>query len=252
MNELLPALILTLGIQVVFFAFAAWFKTDKVTDLSYGLTFVIVALYLVFSNPLSLVSVMLTAMVTLWGIRLAAYLFVRILKIGKDKRFDGIRERFWSFAKFWTLQGVAIWIIMVPVILGIDGSATTIFWIGVFIWLIGLLIETVADWQKYIFKNNSKNKGKWIETGLWKYARHPNYFGELLVWWGIFLAAIPGLAGVEFLAIVGPIGISALLLFVTGIPPLQKQMQKKYGGILAFNSYVERTRLLVPLPKLKK
>lgn len=248
---LLISLALTIGIQVIFFTFAAYFKTDKVTDLSYGLTFVIVALYLVITQQHSLFHIILASMVVLWGIRLASYLFIRILKMKKDDRFDGIRENFWSFAKFWTLQGISIWIILLPTIIGMQKEAkvSMIAILGIIIWLVGLVVETIADWQKYAFKNDRKTKNKWTDIGLWKYARHPNYFGELLVWWGIFVYVSSSLQGVEFLTIVGPLVISALLLFVTGIPTVASRLEKKHGNNKEFKAYKKNTRLLIPLPK---
>jgi steroid 5-alpha reductase family enzyme len=240
MNELLITLGLALGIQVVFFIFAAAFKTDKVTDLSYGLTFIIIAAYLYVVGQTSLA---LAAMVVLWGLRLASYLLVRIIHMKKDSRFDGIRENFWAFAKFWAGQGVAVWIIMLPVIIG--GSSSWL-WVGVIIWALGLGIETVADWQKYTFKK--RNKDSFVNIGVWRYARHPNYFGEMLVWWGVFFALVP-FTGWAWLAIIGPLSITSILLFVTGIPPLEKHMQKKYGKDPAFKQYVKNTRLLVPIKK---
>ena len=243
MNNILSALFITLGIQAVFFLFAASFQTDKVTDLSYGLTFVILAI--MFANA-SLFSIILAGMIVLWGARLAGYLFFRILKMKKDDRFDGIRENFWRFAKFWTLQGIAIWVIMLPALIAMTGETAqppTVSIIGLLVFLAGLIIETIADWQKYRFK--AQGKSGFIQTGLWKHARHPNYFGELLVWWGVFLYTLPVLQGWEYLSVVGPIAITVLLLFVTGVPTLEKKMRKKKG----YAAYKKQTRLLVPLPK---
>lgn len=250
MNELLSTFLIALGLQAIFFAVAATFKTDKVTDLSYGLTFVIVALFLFWRHQTPYAG-LLAAMITLWGIRLASYLFIRILKMGRDRRFDGIREKFWAFAKFWLLQGIAIWVIMLPAIFGMRAGQTIspVSYVGLAIFLLGLLIETFADWQKYQFKNDPKNRGKWIASGIWKHARHPNYFGELLVWWGIFLYVVPTLQGWGWLTVISPLFITVLLLFVTGIPPLRKQMDEKYGKNPKYQSYLKKTRLLVPIPK---
>lgn len=239
MNDLLLTLGVALGIQVVFFAFAAALKTDKVTDLSYSLTFIIIAAYLFSTGQTSLV---VASMVGLWGLRLATYLLVRIIRMKRDKRFDGIREDFFRFAKFWLLQGVAVWVIMLPVTLG----GTSWMWFGIALWALGLVIETVADWQKYCFKE--KNKQAFTNVGLWKYARHPNYFGEMLVWWGVFFTILP-VSGWAWAGIVGPLFITILLRYGTGVPPLEKHMQERYGKDSKFKEYVKNTRLLVPLPK---
>jgi steroid 5-alpha reductase family enzyme len=253
---LLQALLITLGIQILFFAIAAINKTDKVTDLSYGLTFVILAWYLLGKQDnSSLQGAIITALITLWGVRLAGYLFVRILKIGKDARFDGIREKFFSFAKFWTLQGFAIWIIMLPSIILLSKEMQSqglylVSILGIVAWALGFTIETIADYQKYVFKNNPKNKGKFINSGVWKYARYPNYFGEILMWWSIFFIAAPHLQGAELLSVLSPIFISYLLLKGTGIPPLEKRYNKKFGKDPAYQKYKRDTNLLVPIPKL--
>jgi steroid 5-alpha reductase family enzyme len=228
-------------IQVAFFAFASWFKTDKVTDLSYGLTFVIVALWLWYlGTPLALV-----IMPILWGLRLAGYLFMRILRTKTDKRFDGIRESFWAFAKFWLLQAVAIFVISLSMIAADPAvlSSSYLIW-GWLIFALGLIIESVSDQQKFNFKNQPANKGRFITTGLWRYSRHPNYFGEMLVWWGVYLFVLPSLSGWGHLAILSPLFITTLLLFVSGIPTLEKKYPERYGQ--AWLDYKRRTSLLIP------
>lgn len=229
------------AIQVAFFAWASFFKTDKVTDLSYGLTFILVAAYLIWQGGPTL----LLLLPILWGFRLSGYLFSRILKIKKDQRFDGIREKFWPFAKFWILQAISILIISLPFIFAsLNNFSVRISYFSAFIFTLGLVLETIADWQKYQFKNNSANQGKFIQTGLWRYSRHPNYFGEMLVWWGIYLASLPSLQGLQHLAILSPIYIMSLLLFVSGVPTLEKGYAKKYGQ--TWLEYKKRTSLIIP------
>lgn len=250
-NYVLLALLISFLIQIFFFAIAASLKTDKVTDLSYGLTFIIISLYFLFTNQLSLPNILVATMVIMWGLRLATYLFIRILKTKTDKRFDGIRENFLKFAQFWILQGLSIWVISLPTVyfLNQDNNITNfVTYIGFFVWAIGLIIETIADYQKFTFTN--KNKGKWISTGLWKYSRHPNYLGELFVWWGIFLYVFPSLSELGFLTILGPIFITILLLFVSGIPILERKADKKYGKNNEYLSYKKKTGIL--FPKLSK
>lgn len=252
MHPLIQTLILSLAVQCVFFAFAAWRKTDVVTDLSYGLTFIILAIYaFIFHSPHHLAHGLLVGMVTIWGVRLAGYLFMRILIIKSDKRFDGIRERFWEFAKFWVLQAISVWLILLPVqVTLIWGTGDGIAWamsLGLLLWLLGLGIETVADLQKFFFKLNPKHAGQWTDVGLWSKARHPNYFGEMLTWWGVFMYAATLIAGWGWLSIIGPIYITSLLLFVTGVPPLEQSYQKRYGKNEAYRAYKARTNLLVPV-----
>jgi steroid 5-alpha reductase family enzyme len=246
-------LAVSLVVQALFFAVATTFKTDKVTDLSYGLTFVILALGLLLTSrdgggP----GLVLALMVVLWGGRLAGYLVYRIVRMGRDARFDGIRERFWAFAKFWLLQGIAVWVIMLPVTLWFSrpGPWNGLMAIGAGTWLSGLVIETTADLQKFREKSRPGGGSRWVASGLWRYSRHPNYFGELLCWWGVFVFVAGDLSAWSWLAVAGPVAITALLLFVTGIPTLEASALRKWGRDPAYAEYRRRTRLLVPLPRI--
>jgi len=246
-SALLTTLGLSMGVQAVFFVFAASLKTDKVTDLSYGLTFVALAgLVLVNPDSRAPAQLALAGMVILWGVRLATYLLYRIIRIKRDPRFDGVREHFWTFFRFWFFQGVAVWVIMLPVILWFErpGPWSAGKTIGLSIWFAGLVIETIADIQKFVLK--SRGGSRWMDTGLWRYSRHPNYFGEMLCWWGVFVFAAGDLGGWIWLAVIGPLGITYLLLFVTGIPTLEKSAERKWGRDPAYRDYRRRTSRLVP------
>lgn len=238
--ELWTTLAISFAVQILFFIVAASLKTDKVTDLSYGISFIVIALYLAFVRQF-FETWILSVVVIIWGIRLASYLFIRILHMKSDARFDGIREHFWKFAGFWFFQAIVVWLISLPVTIG----TAWLLWPGVVVAFAGILIESVADYQKFQFKKN--NRG-FTHVGLWKYSRHPNYFGELLVWWGLFVAVLPGLQGWQWFALFGPITITILLLFITGIPTVESRMKRKYGKDPKFRKHVTNTRLLVPLP----
>jgi steroid 5-alpha reductase family enzyme len=253
-----PTLLWTLGaalaVQAVFFIFAAAFKTDKVTDLSYGLSFVILAVALLIEARGGTVpQLVLSLMVVLWGARLAAYLLYRIVRMKRDPRFDGVRERFWAFAKFWLLQGVAVWVIMLPVTLWFvrPGPGSWRMVAGFLVWLAGLVIESTADLQKFREKSRPGGASRWVSRGLWRYSRHPNYFGELLCWWGVFVFVAGDLSGWSWLGVAGPLAITALLLFVTGIPTLEASARRKWGTDPGYAEYRRRTRLLVPLPRFR-
>lgn len=250
-NVLIYSLAAIFIIQILFFIFASYFKTDKVTDLAYGTTFVIISWALLLINKtFDLMHVILTLMITVWGLRLSGYLFYRILKTKKDKRFDGIRENFGKFAVFWMVQTLTIFIIMLPVIMllnmksNITLSMITI--VGFFIWCTGFIIETIADHQKFVFRNNPKNKDKWIDTGLWHNSRHPNYFGEILCWIGVFVYVMPLLSNLAWMSIFSPISIIILLLFFTGIPPLEKNADKLFGKNTQYREYKKTTSVLIP------
>ena len=254
METVIITLIISILIQAIFFLFAATFKTDKVTDLSYGLGFIFLVVYLLMSNDSAgVVQSVISIMIILWGLRLIIYLFQRILMIGKDKRFDGIRENFWKFFQFWLFQAIAVWVISLPSSIIISKNIlpeySVLLYVGATIWMLGIITEGFADSQKFNFKNDPKNKDKWIETGIWKYSRHPNYFGEILCWWGIYFISLPYLTGFEHVAIIGPLFITFLLLFVSGIPPLEKKYNEKYKNDPSYQNYKNRTSLLLPLPK---
>lgn len=251
LNDLLLTLLVSLGIQAVLFAFAATLKTDKVTDLSYGLTFVVLAGWLLLKGDVSAAAqVALAAMVIVWGVRLAGYLFYRIMTIGRDARFDGIREHFWPFFKFWFGQGVAVWVIMLPVTIWFSrpGPWNLLMTIGLVIWAAGLIVETIADAQKFVAKQTPGGGDRWVDTGLWSLSRHPNYFGEMLCWWGVYVFVVIDLGVWNSLGILGPVSITYILLKVTGIPTLEKSAKKKWGDNPDYQAYVARTRRLVPLP----
>ncbi len=253
MEIIFTSFIISIVIQAFFFAIAATFKTDKVTDLSYGLGFILLMVYILFSNSsVGVVQSSVALLIIAWGIRLITYLFRRILVTGKDKRFDGIRENFWKFFQFWFIQAIAVWVISIPAIITVSKPSplniSVFYFIGIFVWLTGITIESIADSQKFIFKSDPNNKDKWIESGIWKYSRHPNYFGEIICWWGIYIITLPHLEKLEHLAIAGPLFITSLLLFVSGIPPLEKKYNERYKNNPKYQDYKKRTSILVPLP----
>lgn len=253
-NPVISSLIFSFTINMVFFAFAAAFKTDKVTDLSYSLSFFILAPVLLFSagNSYLFEQLLLTISIMIWAFRLGAYLLKRIITIGKDDRFDDKRNDFLKFLNFWILQTLVVWIVMLPFSLFLTARpvqtspGSTI--IGITIFLMGIIIESFSDAQKFAYRSKEENKGHWVDTGFWKYSRHPNYFGEILVWWGLFIVTIPMLSGWGWITIIGPMTITLFLFKVSGIPLLEKQNDIKYGDNPEFASYRENTSLLIPLP----
>ncbi len=253
MTAIEVSFLVALGVNAVFFVVAAIRKTDLVTDLSYSLSFAVLALALPDIGAHKLVQLVAALMVLLWAFRLGGYLFARILRIRVDHRFDEMRDKPLRFANFWLLQAISVGVIMLPVsyMLGRDGASRFGPWAvaGVLIWFLGLAIETVSDAQKSAFKGTEKNRGHFISSGLWRYSRHPNYFGEMLVWWGLFVYAVPFLRGAAFVVAVGPVFLTLLLLFVSGIPLLEKIAEAKYGDDPAYREYKRRTSILLPLPR---
>jgi len=239
----------SLIIQIILFVPAFIYKTDKLTDLSYSISFFILAGFAFWQSTRETTHILLFVMITLWAIRLGTYLFIRIKKINRDKRFDGIRESFIRFLKFWIGQGIVVWLVMISSILYFNQTAEMNYltWLGLVLWFIALVVETIADWQKYVFINNPGNKNQWIESGLWKYSRHPNYFGEILHWIAIYIFVISGMGVMDSLiALVSPIFIIIVIVFATGLPMLEKGADKKWGDNHSYLEYKKRTSILIP------
>lgn len=242
-------LLISLGIQIILFIPAFILKTDKLTDFSYSLTFIILSGIMYLKSDQDIFKLILFLMIATWGFRLGYYLVKRIWKIGRDKRFDEIRMNFTKFLSFWLFQGAVIPLILIPSIfffnLEISYSPVLIF--GFVVWLTGFLTEAISDFQKYRFINNPKNKDKWVNTGLWKISRHPNYFGEILCWVGIYFYTFSSLVGIQkLISLISPLTIFVLLLFVSGIPKLEEKADKKWGKDKDYQKYKEKTAVLIP------
>jgi steroid 5-alpha reductase family enzyme len=251
-------LLILLGISFVInmgmFLIAYLQQTDKLTDISYALTFVVLVLVSAMAaSEITTPKLVIGALTIVWAERLGTYLLVRVRTFGRDKRFDDVRNDFWKFARFWLGQALTVWIILLPTMLAIRAThKPSALWLtlGAVIWAMGFIIEGVADIQKFRFIIDVKNKGKWIDRGLWHVARHPNYFGEISVWTGVYIACVSALSlPAALIALVSPLFIACLLLFVSGVPPLEKSADKKWGKNPAYKAYKARTRLLVPLPR---
>jgi steroid 5-alpha reductase family enzyme len=249
---ILLSFLVALAMNAAFFVVAATRKTDVVTDLSYSLSFAVLAIVLPFVGAHEPVQLTASLLVLVWAGRLGGYLFLRILRMKVDHRFDDMRDKPLRFARFWLLQAVSVAVIMLPVsyLLGRDDAPGFGLWAvaGVAVWLVGLVVEAAADAQKSAFKAKEENRERFITSGLWRYSRHPNYFGEMLVWWGLFVFAVPFLDGAAFAVVIGPVFITVLLLFVSGIPLLERSAEARYGDDPAYREYKRRTSILVPLP----
>lgn len=254
MAPLLLFLLISLAIQFVLFIPAFLFKTDKLTDLSYSLTFLLLVGIAFFSTDFSWQALILFSMIALWALRLGTYLFIRILFMGKDKRFDEYRDNFLLFLRFWVLQGLTVWVVLLSSFLFFNQTPrfTILSLIGLLVWLAGFIIESFADAQKFVFIRSKKNVGRWIHSGLWAYSRHPNYFGEILCWLGVFLFVVSSLSLTQSLiAFISPLFIAIILIFGTGLPPLEKSADKKWGHNSAYRKYKKETSILVLWPKKK-
>lgn len=250
-SYILATLGVSLAINILMFLVAFRLQSDKLTDISYSVTFAVIAVWAFTLSDRSAYHSVLLVLVFLWAVRLGSFLLYRILKNGKDKRFDDMRGNFFKFGRFWVAQAVTVWAVMIPSVLAASHQAalSTVAYVGMALWTVGLIIETIADVQKIQFKNNPANKGKWIESGIWRYSRHPNYFGEIVVWIGVYIVAATSLPFVQAaIGLISPLFIIVLLLFVSGIPILEKSADKRWGNDPAYKKYKKRTSLLIPLP----
>ena len=248
-SELLNIFLLSMGANLLMFAFAYIFQTDKLTDISYSLTFLLVAVYgFVCLSANGAVDVIALALVSLWALRLGGYLFWRIHKMGRDKRFDDIRNNFKSFLGFWVMQGLTVFVIMVSYTLLVSKagkSMQALAWVAVGISLAGWLIETVSDYQKFVFKQ--KHPDRFMSEGLWSRIRHPNYLGEILFWTGMSLLASVYLEGLRAIVQwISPIWIALIIIEFSGVPPLEKSWEKRYGDDPKFQAYLKRSWRMIP------
>lgn len=227
-------------------------QTEKYFDLTGSLTYISVTLLaVIFSPEKDLRSILLLGLVTIWAVRLGTFLFQRIKAAGEDRRFRDLKTSFPRFLLTWTIQGLWVTFSMAAALavitsekrVGLDLFAV----IGFLTWLLGISIEAVADSQKRIFKADLENKGKFISTGLWSWSRHPNYFGEIVLWLGIAIIAIPVLSGWQWVTMISPLFIYILLTRISGIPMLEKRADEKWGGQPDYESYKSKTSVLFPL-----
>lgn len=250
MSNLILTFIIALGINLFMFIPAYLFKTDKLTDISYSITFVVVAIFGLMQSSLNLAHILLFLMIFIWAFRLGTYLLLRIRKIGKDNRFDNMRESVVKFGSFWVLQGFTVFVVLIPSTYFYNSNfeqLSLLSYSGLLVWISGMLIESMGDYQKTKFINNPTNKGQWVNTGLWRYSRHPNYLGEILVWVGVYLFILPALNTEQALiGLISPIFITTLLLFVSGIPLLEKSANKKWGNDPDYLLYKKNTGILLP------
>jgi steroid 5-alpha reductase family enzyme len=251
----IPLFALTVGlaylIQWLAFIPAYLLQTEKFFDLMGSITYITVAIVAVlFSPEVDGRSILLLAMVGVWAARLGTFLFRRIHKAGKDARFDEIKPSFFRFLNTWTIQGLWVTFTLAAALAAITSTTRQelgfFALIGFLIWLFGFGIEVVADTQKSRFRADPVNKGRFINTGLWARSRHPNYFGEIVLWIGVAIIALPVLQGWGWVTLISPVFVTLLLTRVSGVPMLEKRADEKWGGQEDYEAYKARTPVLIP------
>jgi steroid 5-alpha reductase family enzyme len=228
-------------------------RTEHYYDLVGGITYItVVVVAVLLSGPLDLRAMLVAAMVLVWSLRLATFLFRRIAKSGGDDRFDDIKHRPLRFFMAWTLQGLWVLLTAAAALAVITGGAReplgAVGIVGIAVWAIGMFIEIVSDRQKSAFRNDPDNQGRFINTGIWAWSRHPNYFGEIVLWTGMAIVALPVLQGWQWATLISPVFVAFLLIKVSGIPLLEDKADKRWGGQDDYEAYKRNTPVLVPRP----
>jgi len=228
-------------------------RRADIVDVVWGLGFVAVAwVTRLTSDANEARSTLLVVMTTIWALRLAGHLAIRMRGTPEDRRYAAMRRHFGdrfdqvSLVNVFLFQGLLMWVVSLPVQLGqvSDGPEKVGIAgvLGVAVWAVGMFFETVGDWQLARFKRKPWNEGRVLETGLWRYTRHPNYFGDFCVWWGIFIVAATSNLGMA--SVPGPIIMTVLLMKVSGVPLTEKYLERRPG----YAEYVERTNAFFPGP----
>ena len=253
-DSVLKVVILAFIIQWIAFIPAYVFQTEKFYDLTGSLTYLTVIWYslalasngIVNYNGASIVIVLL---ISIWAIRLGSFLFMRIHKDGEDKRFRTIKPSATQFFMTWTLQGLWVSLCSMCALTAISSSSgviiNTLFYVGFVLFMLGFYIEVLADNQKSKFRSSPENKDKFITTGLWAKSRHPNFFGEIMLWTGIAVMSFSSLQGLQYLTLISPLFTYILLMHVSGVRMLEARADKKWGHDESYIKYKSETPVLM-------
>ena len=247
------AAVVAFVIQWVVFVPSYRAQTEKFYDITGSATYLTVVIgTLLLAGRLDARSLLLTLLVVIWAARLGTFLFRRIQKAGADTRFDDIKPSFVRFLMAWTLQGLWVFLTLSAALAAMTAASVPAFgvigWVGLVVWVVGFALEAVADAQKQAFRSDPANTGRFIQSGLWGWSRHPNYFGEITLWTGIALIALPALSGWQYVTLISPVFVYFLLTRVSGIPMLESRADERWGDEPAYQAYKARTPVLFPKP----
>ncbi|MAK20073.1 MAG: hypothetical protein CMA05_02040 [Euryarchaeota archaeon] len=254
-SAVLYCALICIGMQWLAWIPASMAKTERFYDITGGLTFLAVVGFSLWagaqSEAPSLRELIVSLLVVIWSLRLSSFLYFRIHRTGKDGRFDRLKTSPIRFLVPWTIQGLWVFLTMIVVIVinsQADSAPALGIWdaLGLSIWLLGFCIEVIADNQKTAFNSEPNNQGKWIDSGLWAYSRHPNYLGEILLWTGIACFGISCFSGLERFAWISPVFIYLLLTKLSGIPILDKRALEKWSDDVEYQKYRDKTPALFP------
>jgi steroid 5-alpha reductase family enzyme len=243
-------------IQWLVFIPAYLLQSERFYDLTGSVTYISVTiLAVVLSGAADGRSILLLGLVVIWAARLGTFLFRRIQKAGKDARFDEMKPSFWRFLNAWNLQGLWVVFTLAAALAAITTTVRRDLGLfalaGFLVWLMGIGFEAVADAQKSRFRADPANKGRFIDTGLWAWSRHPNYFGEIVLWIGVAIIALPVLRGWQWVGLISPVFVAVLLTRISGVPLLERRADEKWGGQEDYEAYKARTPVLIPWRRLR-
>ena len=233
------------------------YQTEHYFDLIGSISYISIVLFTFLAlNNLDIRSVLIGLFIMVWAVRLGSFLFKRVKRDGKDNRFTVMKTKFWWFLFTWTLGGLWVFITMAAGLAAMTSAKVIpLGWyalIGIVLWLEGFIVEVVADHQKTRFRSKKENRDKFINEGLWSFSRHPNYYGEITLWFGIAFIAFPVLQGWQLLTLISPIFVYILLTRISGVTMLERRADKKWGDDPEYQLYKETTSSLIPMAKRKK
>ncbi|MCH1518379.1 MAG: DUF1295 domain-containing protein [Flavobacteriaceae bacterium] len=241
-------------LQLVVFLPSYIAQTEHFYDLTGGITYLSTMVYMVYRHQelfgdWDLRSLVLTGLITIWAIRLSSFLFTRVKRVGKDGRFDRLKTSFTRFLLTWVLQGLWVFMCTYPALIALSSPSNAEFLflgIGTLIWAIGWAYQVLADNQKTAFNKDPKNAGKFINVGVWKQSRHPNYVGEFVLWTGITIIAVPVYEGLQWAALITPLFVYLLLNKVSGVNLLEERSDEKWGDNKDYLTYKKKTPVFFP------
>tara|TARA_B100000959_G_scaffold68449_1_gene72500 strand:+ start:3207 stop:4079 length:873 start_codon:yes stop_codon:yes gene_type:complete len=253
-NLLQQILIITFVVQWIAYVPAYALKTEKFYDLTGSLTYLSIFIYCLIATQsiehVKFSNIIVAGAIMIWAIRLGSFLFMRIVRDGKDKRFNLIKTSFSRFFMTWTLQGMWVFICSSSALVAITSPTgvivNNVFILGFLLFFTGFVIEVIADNQKSKFRSIKENRDSFINEGLWSRSRHPNYFGEIILWLGITVMSISSFSGINYLAIFSPIFTYLLLNYISGIRILEARGNEKWGHLDEYDNYKENTPKLIP------
>ena len=223
-------------------------RTEKIYDLTGSFSYVFAIIFVLYNSSQSIPSLILGAAIIFWAVRLGFFLFFRIKKAGEDKRFKEIKQSPTRFFLAWSLQGMWVSICSLCALTAIASESGVVeniyFYTGLLIYIAGISIEIIADKQKTRFRSLEKNKDTFITSGLWSKSRHPNYLGEILLWFGISVMSISSLSGFQYITLISPVFSYILIVYVSGVRILEESGREKWGHLDSYKEYVKNTPVL--------